>query len=97
MHFVKHIFAATATVFITACLLQAGSRHATLDEAQVIRLATSVVLERPIRLDDYDAPKVTYDPGTDTWDVFYSSGRAGDCFSITVHDKTRDARFNRVQ
>jgi outer membrane biogenesis lipoprotein LolB len=97
MHFMKHIFATTATVFITACLLQAGSRHATLDRAQVVSLATSVVLERPIDLADYDAPKVTYDAGTDTWTVFYSSGLVGHSFSITVYDKTREARFNRIK
>ena len=92
----KHFYLTTAIVLMTAFLLHAGSRHATLDRGQVVSLATSVVSEHPIRLADYNAPKVTYDPGTDTWNVFYSSGFAGHSFSITVYDKTREARFNRI-
>jgi hypothetical protein len=96
MRFSKYLGAVTAIVLTAVCAVQAGSRHPTLNEAQVIDLATSIVLERPIQIADYNAPKVTYDAGSDTWKVFYSSGFSGHSFSVTVYDKTREARLHRI-
>ena len=85
---------ACLTALLVATPVFAGKPS--LTTMQVVEIANDAAKANKELLDRYLPPKASYDSRTDTWWVYYGSKvpMPGNFFSISVHDKTKEAKVS---